>query len=276
MKLLPATPLLCLALTALGISTSASAENEWSGNINLVSQYRFRGIDQSWGQPALQGGVDYKNAQGWYAGAWGSTISSRSYPGGKAELDLYGGYNGKINEDWSYTAGLYAYTYPGANVQRATCPSAAFPAPCAALPNQRYNTLEANAGVNWKWLSYKLSVSTTDYFGANTRTGYSDNTRGTLYHDLSASWSLPQEMNLALHAGYTDLPARIGGHNPNYFDWRASLGKNFADGWNGSVSVVGAGNNTLYRPPLGGLSATNGSTRALNRSVVVLQVGKTF
>ena len=104
--------LACLALSALSaLSLSApvaaqDAEKNWSGNINLVSQYRFRGIDQSWGQPALQGGVDYKNANGWYAGAWASTISPRSYAGGHSELDLYGGYNGKINDDWSYTAGL--------------------------------------------------------------------------------------------------------------------------------------------------------------------------
>ena len=274
--------LACLAISALSaLSLSApvaaqDAEKNWSGNINLVSQYRFRGIDQSWGQPALQGGVDYKNPNGWYAGAWASTISPRSYAGGHSELDLYGGYNGKISDDWSYTAGLYAYTYPGANVSKTACPSAALPAPCAALPGQSYNTLEANAGVSWKQWSYKLSVAGSDYFGANTQTGYDGRTRGTLYHDISAAFELPQGMNLGLHAGYTDVAARIGGNSANYWDWRASLGKNFDQGWNGSVSVVGAGNNTLYRPPLGGLSLKDGQTRSLNRNAVVLQVGKTF
>jgi len=27
-------------------------------NVNLVSDYRFRGIDQTWGKPAIQGGAD--------------------------------------------------------------------------------------------------------------------------------------------------------------------------------------------------------------------------
>ena len=63
------TRLLFLALSAVGLSAPVAAQSEWSGNVNLVSQYRFRGIDQSWGQPALQGGVDYKNTNGWYAGA---------------------------------------------------------------------------------------------------------------------------------------------------------------------------------------------------------------
>jgi uncharacterized protein (TIGR02001 family) len=268
--------LACLALSILGFSAPVAAQSNWSGNINLVSQYRFRGIDQTWGQPALQGGVDYKNPNGWYAGAWSSNISSRSYAGGHSELDLYGGYNGKINDDWSYTAGLYGYIYPGANVSKTACPSAALSAPCAALPGQSYNTLEANAGVSWKQLSYKLSVAGSDYFGANTHTGYNGRSRGTLYHDISASFDLPQGMNLVLHAGYTDVAAQIGGNSANYWDWRASLGKNFDNGWNGSLSLVGAGNNTLYRPPLGGLSLKDGQTRSLNRNVVVVQVGKTF
>lgn len=247
-----------------------------SANLNLVSHYRFRGIDQTWGRPALQGGIDYAHASGWYAGLWASGINSRSYPGGGVELDLYGGYNGKFNEDWGYTAGLYSYIYPGANVNRAACPSAAFSAPCGNLPSQRFNTLEINAGVNWKWLAYKLSVSATDYFGANARTGYSRGTRGALYHDLTATVPLDGSLNLILHAGYTDLRATASGHSPNYADWRVALAKTFEGGWNASVAVVGATNNRFYRPPTGGLSATDSATRALNCSALVLQVGKTF
>ena len=81
-------------------------------------------------------------------------MSGNSYPGGSLELDAYG------------------YVYPGANVDRSACGSAAVATPCA-LPSKRFDTLELNAGVTWKWLAYKLSVSTGDYFGA-VDAGYTD------------------------------------------------------------------------------------------------------
>lgn len=260
------------------LAPTGSAPYSWSGNLNLVNEYRFRGIDQTWGHPALQGGIDWNHADGWYAGTWLSNVSQRSYPGGNLELDVYGGYNGKIDAEWSYTVGLYGYLYPGANLQHAHCPSAAFAAPCGGpLADQGYDTLEANAGLSWRWLSYKLSFSATDYFGANSKTGYSKRTRGTLYHDLTVTVPLLTEgLNLIMHAGYTDINADVAGHDPSYTDWRLSLSKTFSDGWNASLGMAGASNDRFYRPPSGGLSASDGATRALNRNTFLLQVGKTF
>jgi len=265
-----------VALLLIASTPLVQAEPGVSGNINLLNQYRFRGIDQTWGRPALQGGLDWSHADGWYAGAWGSNVSQRSYPGGRVELDLYGGYNGQINDDWSYTLGAYAYLYPGANLNQTRCPSAATAAPCADLPKQRYNTLELNAGLSWKWLSYKLSVAATDYFGANSNTGYSQRTRGTQYHDLSATLPLRDGWGVQTHVGHTKIKASLGRHNPSYTDWRVALTKTWEQGWNASIGVVGANNNRLYRPPTGGLSASDQHTLALNRTGVIFQVGKTF
>ena len=246
-----------------------------TANVNLVSQYRFRGIDQTWGRPAVQGGADLSLANGFYAGSWASNVSGNSYPGGSLELDYYAGYNGKINDDFGYTVGGYGYWYPGANYDKSTCPSAAFSAPCS-LPSQSLNTFELNAGVTWKWLSYKLSVSTGDYFGANTSTGYSKRTRGTMYHDVTVTWPLADDLSLVGHVGRTDVKAMFGNVNPDYTDWHVALTKTFTGGWNVSVAAVGATNDTFYRPPIGGLSAANGDTRDLNRPVLVLQAGRSF
>jgi uncharacterized protein (TIGR02001 family) len=246
-----------------------------TANVNLVSQYRFRGIDQSWGHPAVQAGADLSLANGFYAGTWASNVSGNSYPGGSLELDYYAGYNGKINDDFGYTVGGYGYWYPGANFDKSACPSAAFPAPCS-LSSQSLNTFELNAGVTWKWLSYKLSVSTGDYFGANTSTGYSKRTRGTMYHDLTVTWPLADDLSLVGHVGRTDVKAMFGNVNPDYTDWRVALTKTFTGGWNVSAAAVGATNNAFYRPPIGGLSFANADTRELNKPVLVLQVGRSF
>ena len=246
-----------------------------TANIALVSQYKFRGIDQSWGRPAVQGGTDFVAASGLYAGAWASNVSGNSYPGGSLELDLYGGYNGKLSDDWSFTAGAYGYVYPGANVDRSACGSAAVATPCA-LPSKRFDTLELNAGVTWKWIAYKLSVSTGDYFGAAASTGYSGVTRGTLYHDLSVTWPVSDDLSLVAHVGHTAVKARYGVVDADYTDYRLALTKTFAGGWNLGASVAGANNDRFYRAPVGGLSMANGDTRAVNRPAFIVQAGRTF
>lgn len=247
-----------------------------TGSLHLLSRYYFRGIDQTWGQAALQGGIYWSHPNGWYAGASASNISQRSYPGGRYEIDLYGGYKGQIAPDWTYSAGAYAYIYPGANVVNSRCPSAAIAASCSALAKQKYDTLELNGSISWKLLSYKLSYSASDYFGANQQTGYTHSTRGTLYHDINLNIPLANQWQWQIHAGHTSLRTQLGGINPSYSDWRIALAKSWANDWNGAIAAVGSSSNRLYRPPLGGLSATDGQTRALNRSAVVLQIGKSF
>lgn len=279
---LPLRTILVLAISTTGLSTTHAQSvtetqaSSISGSVNLLSRYYFRGIDQTWGQSAVQGNLDWSHASGWYAGTGLSNISSRSYPGGRVEVDLYGGYKGQISPDWGYSVGAFAYVYPGANVRHTQCASAALAAPCAAAPSQSYDTLELNGGLSWKLLSYKLSYSATDYFGANRRTGYSGSTRGTLYHDINLALPLADTWQLQLHAGYTQLPAKLGGISPSYSDWRIGLAKSWGSRWNASIAAVGASANQLYRPPLGGLSATDAQSRALNRSAVVLQIGSTF
>ncbi len=264
-----------LLLPAPARADDAAPALATTANVSFVSQYKFRGIDQTWGRPALQGGADLVAANGFYAGAWASNVSANSYPGGSLELDLYGGYNGKLSDDWSWTAGAYGYVYPGANFDKSACPSASFPAPCS-LPSKRLDTLELNAGVTWKWIAYKLSVSTGDYFGAAASTGYSGSTRGTLYHDLSVTWPVSGNLGLVAHVGRTDVKARYGGVNPDYIDYRVALTRTFAGGWNAGAAIAGATNDRFYRPPVGGLSTANGDTRAVNRAAFIVQLGRTF
>jgi uncharacterized protein (TIGR02001 family) len=247
-----------------------------TANVNIVSNYRFRGIDQTWGKPAVQGGADLTLANGIYAGVWASNVSGNSYPGGSLEMDYYAGYNGKFNDDFGFTVGGYGYYYPGANFNKSACPSAAYPAPCATLPSQSLNTFELNAGVTYKWISYKLSASATDYFGANASTGYSGKTRGTLYHDITVTWPIADDISLVGHVGHTDVKATYTGLNPDYTDYRLTLSKTFTGGWSVSAAGAGANNNRFYRPPVGGLSYGNGETRNVNKPVLILQVGRTF
>ncbi|HEY7871412.1 MAG TPA: TorF family putative porin, partial [Rudaea sp.] len=148
-----------------------------TGNVAITSDYVFRGLTQTWGRPAIQGGADYAAANGFASGFWASSISERSYPGAAMELDLYASYGRTFGNGWSWRAGLYGYVYPGGNLDQAN----------PRLPSRSFDTLEANAALGWKWLTLKYNRALTDYFGADVEEGYLGNSRGTSYLQLDAT-----------------------------------------------------------------------------------------
>ena len=104
------------------ISGSASniAEDEsgsaftFTGNVALATQYRFRGVNLSGSEIAIQGGFDVAHTSGLYAGTWASTLDNDTVGYGSIELDLYGGWTGQVSEGLTADVGFIAYTYPDA------------------------------------------------------------------------------------------------------------------------------------------------------------------
>ena len=84
---------------------------EVSGNVTLASDYRFRGVSFSDGDPALQGGIDLAHSSGFYIGTWASTITGGS-PFGEMELDIYAGWSGDVSDGVTVDVGLLYYIYP--------------------------------------------------------------------------------------------------------------------------------------------------------------------
>jgi len=88
-----------------------------TGSVALVTDYRFRGVSQSAGDPAIQGSININSKTGLYVGAWSSSIdfsnvgASAIY--GNQELDLYGGWTGEISPGLTADVGLLYYAYPG-------------------------------------------------------------------------------------------------------------------------------------------------------------------
>jgi uncharacterized protein (TIGR02001 family) len=243
-----------------------------SANVFLVSDYFFRGITQTWGKPAVQGGFDFAHDSGIYLGTWGSNVSGNQFPGGSLEWDLYGGYNYKINDDFTIGAGLLYYYYPGANFDKAAVPG----------QSNSLNTLEVNASATWKWLTFKFSYALTDYFGANTKSGFTDDTKGTYYPELNASYPLPWVEGLSAvgHFGYThyaeSLAANTNGTgrvDPSYFDWKLGVSYVWKDGWTVGAYYVDTTNKDYYkRTP----SLANTDVKDLARGGGYITVGRTF
>lgn len=210
---------LALAMPAV-VAAAETPTHAFTGNVGVFSNYLFRGVSQTSKEPALQGGFDYAHASGFYAGIWGSNISWLSdlalYTGSSLELDVYGGYKGSFGGDFGYDVGLIYYYYPGKKL----------PGVISA------NTAEVYGALSWKWLSAKLSYSTTDYFGY----AKSD---GSTYVDLSANYPIG-ETGVALqgHVGFLKVEGNPGGVSNDklfgYNDWKVgatyALPQNFTVG----------------------------------------------
>ena len=204
-------------------------------NVGLVTDYRFRGISQTRLKPALQGGVDYTHDSGLYLGLWASTIRIlRDAPGGKgpAELDIYGGYKGKINDDFAYDVGVLRYQYPRENF------------------NPTVNTTELYGAVTYgpATLKYSHSVGKQTFGVANSRNSYY--LEGAATFDLGNGYSVTPHIG---HQGYKGSVAGVGNGYASYTDYSLGGAKDLGNGISLSATIVGTNTtDAFYTSPVNG------------------------
>src|SRR6185295_5177091 len=152
-----------LAVPTLVAAQTPAPTPAVTGNISLVSDYRFRGISQTFEKPAIQGGFDYAHASGIYLGNWNSNVSQGAgFPGGNLEMDFYGGWK-KAFGDLGLDVGAIYYYYPGTNAGP-TIPFSPFNNRSGVVHNGSVNNKEVYIGGSWKWVSAKWFYSIDDYF----------------------------------------------------------------------------------------------------------------
>jgi uncharacterized protein (TIGR02001 family) len=98
------------------VAAPAAAQDsgiEISGVAALVSEYRFRGVDLSGGDIAVQAGVT-ASASGFYVGTWASSLDEDSVGYGHTELDVYAGYAGELAPGVTFDVSALYYLYPNA------------------------------------------------------------------------------------------------------------------------------------------------------------------
>jgi len=290
------------------VKTETKEESNWSltTNMGFVSDYRARGVSQTWRKAAVQGGLDLTHSSGFYAGAFGTNVTPNTYPNANVELDLYAGYNGEVTavEGLGYTAGVIGYFYPGGSWEKY---KVAGQTDLSQTPQGgRWDTYEANAGISYKWLSAKASVTLGDWYGAEQNTGWTKSTKGTTYLELNAAIPTPLDrltlighvgrlnVNGQLDARYmsTNLPGGSVGTtpndsisdalNPDYTDYKVGLSYAFkvlnADGWNAGLYYIGNNNDNYWgNRGYGGASfAGSNEAKNLNKDAAVFTLGRTF
>ncbi|ABC62337.1 TorF family putative porin [Erythrobacter litoralis] len=87
---------------------------EFSANVALTTEYRFRGVDLSGGELAIQGGFDVTLPAGFYVGTWASSLDETTVGYGSTELDVYGGWSGDVTDGVALDVGVIGYLYPDA------------------------------------------------------------------------------------------------------------------------------------------------------------------
>ncbi|MBI2734666.1 MAG: hypothetical protein HYX44_15585 [Aquabacterium sp.] len=222
---------------------TASETSALTGNFGIATQYIFRGLSQTNGKPALQGGLDFAHPSGLYAGTWFSNISwytdqnagvktapvalaspasaGDPYIPGQSnsttlEWDLYGGFKGTLANDWTYDFGAVRYYYPGQYDS------------VGAYRNP--DTTEVYAALGYKWVQFKYSKAVSTYtFGVNESSGAS-------YADLTANIPVGDSgLTVLLHAGRQTYPTSAntgywgssGGNNDffSYTDYKVAVSK---------------------------------------------------
>ena len=236
---------LAASSAVLAQSQPAAPEPDYtlSFNVGAVTDYRYRGISQSRGRPALQGGADFAHKSGFYVGTWASTIKWISDAGGDAdvEVDIYGGYKfsaGPVAMD----VGVLRYLYPSSDFGFAPHP----------------NTTEVYVAGTWGPATLKYSHATTNLFGFA-------NSDGSGYLDLSATFDTGYwGLTVTPHIGHQRVRNNSAA---SYTDWSVALGKDFGNGLTGSLAYVDTDTN-VYRSPVG--------NRNLGKATLVLGVKYAF
>ena len=223
--------LLATSSAAFAQTAPAAPESTLGYNVGVVSEYRYRGLAQTKGDPALQGGVDYAHASGLYVGAWGSSIKwikdAGSDAKGPVELDLYGGYKFEA-AGLAYDVGYLRYEYLGNTYSKTGGVNA--------------NTDEVYGAVTAGPATLKYSHAFSDLFGFT-------NSKGSTYWDLSATFDLGNGYSLVPHAGRQAVANNAA---YSYTDIALTLNKDFGEGLVASVSAI----------------STNGKGKAAFESVV--------
>ena len=226
-----------------------------TANVGFTTDYIFRGISQTSGNPAVQGGIDFAHASGLYAGIWGSNVSWVSdFNAGVSsslELDTYFGFRNSLADDFSYDIGFIRYNYPASNY---------------AAGATKADTDEIYGAIGYKWITVKYSHGLGQFLTV-------PGAEGTNYIEVNASVPLGDTgITLGAHAGkqtYKGTAAdalALAGTSATYSDYKLSIAKDIG-GYVLSLAASDTNASGFYTTPAG---------KDLGRSTVTLSVTHAF
>jgi uncharacterized protein (TIGR02001 family) len=214
-----------------------------TGSVAFLSDYRSRGISQTFRRPAVQGEFKYTHISGFYFKNWASSVDGTGnlLNNTSMEWDLYIGIKHSLFDSKAeYDIGFLYYYY-----SRGRAPVRA---------NTSYGTLEYYVSVTYKDFQIKLSETLTDYFGVNSSNPPlnwdivrpikpNGNSYGSLYLEANYEFSVNAKTKLDFHIGYQTITHYS---QLNYLDWLVMLTREF-EWFNFTLTYVSTNaNKTFY------------------------------
>lgn len=185
-----------LAGAVAGVSGTAHAEGSISGNVALVSDYMFRGISQTDGNPAIQGGFDYTNDI-FYAGVWASNVDFAVDE--TIETDVYVGIRPTAGPV-AFDLAAIGYFYPGAGDDGAEYDYTEFKAAASFAPVE---PLTLTGSVFYS----------PEFFGE---------TGEAIYYEVAGAFAATEALSFKAAYGVQDVDA----YGDSYYNW--SVGAAYA------------------------------------------------
>jgi uncharacterized protein (TIGR02001 family) len=216
-----------VAFLAIGAAQAQKAPEPnytLSANVGAVSQYRFRGIEQTSGAPALQAAVDFAHKNGFYAGLFTSNVTwVRDVNGaskGNQELDLFVGFKSELAKDLTVDVGYIHYKFiDNDSGERGTRGAGSW---------ANADTNEGYVGLTYGIFNAKMSQSYGNFLG-NIRSDAST------YYELNATFDLGNGLTLVPHVGRQTIKPTT---NADYTDYSLALNKDFGKGWSASLTAI--------------------------------------
>jgi uncharacterized protein (TIGR02001 family) len=174
-----------LVAAVLAVFYATIAEAQFSGSVSLVSDYRFRGVSLSDGDPAAQVDVSYDGAAGWYAGAFASSVKLVAYPEINRVVLPYAGYAYRLEPDLSVDTGL-SYADLGSGSE--------------------FDYAEAHVGMTTRLINLRLAFA-PKYFGQDRAATYLELNSGT---EVAPAWRVFGHVGMLGVRSRRQFDGRIG------------------------------------------------------------------
>ena len=219
-----------LATSTMAVAEEQAVEAQWtdglSASMTATSEYIWRGLKQSQGDPAVQVGIDYNFDNGFYVGTWASTIKwtedGNYMKDSDFETNFFGGYASEFGDTGiGYDVGLLQYYFPG-NKKSGVAD---------------VDATEAYIGLNTDLVGTNLAVKYSHVL-SDDAWGIAD-AKGSQYYE--ANWTIPvtDTVSVLSHVGRSEFDG-TGNGNLDYTDW--SIGAEYA--WNENLTLGAAWTDT--------------------------------
>ncbi len=261
--------------TALEVKP-AETPSPLTGNVTFVSDYIWRGVSQTFGLPALQGGIDYRHESGLYGGFWASNVSEKWVPGANLETDYYVGYKTEVTPGLAVDLNLLYVYYPGGDYRKALDGK--------TFESSKPNTFEPSITLSYGWASLKYARTLTKFYGWNTnnsapgvfstedpRAGVTGSTSGSQNVEFTANFDMGNNWTITGQVGKQWI-AHSTGLNWSYA--KVGVTKTLFDNWTVNLAVSGTSNPKALQN-YAALTG-NGDTEDVASTKAVLAIGRTF